>query len=249
MRRPGSILCLSLTLSLATLAPAAAQTHPNFARGFEPGKAYQIGDVDSVSLFNGSLTLTIPLGPTYPVGGTISYGLTLTYSTGAWEFQEECQQGDVCTAQVRPARHFRAGLGWTVSFGETVEATIQRTFGPLDPTGRMAAECWRDYQRKLALWTASGPRFDALRERWDDVVAPRLRELARPSGTIWEILRHSGPPLSFEALDPPIPREQARFALANAHLIRERFVIGDLLWWLDLAGPELADELLASGPA
>jgi hypothetical protein len=45
------------------LAPAGAQTHPNFARGFEPGKAYQIGDIDSVSLFNGSLTLTILLRP------------------------------------------------------------------------------------------------------------------------------------------------------------------------------------------
>ena len=127
---------------------------------------------------------------------------------------------------------------------EVAEATIRAAFEPLDPTGRMAAECWRDYQRKLALWTASGPRFDDVRERWDDEVAPRLRELVRPSATIREILRRAEHPLSFDELDPPIPDEQARFALANAHLIRERFVIGDLLWWLGLSGGSLADDLL-----
>ena len=130
---------------------------------------------------------------------------------------------------------------------EAVEARIGRTFGPLDPSGRMAAECWRDYRRKLALWTASGERFDTLRVRWDDVVAPRLRQLVRPSATIREILKQCGHPLSFGDLDPPIPPEQAHFALANAHLIRERFVIGDLVWWLDLGGHTLADDLL--GPA
>jgi glycerol-1-phosphate dehydrogenase [NAD(P)+] len=129
---------------------------------------------------------------------------------------------------------------------DAVEAMIRATFGALDPSGSMAAECWRDYQKKLALWTASGPRFDEVRERWDDVVGPRLHQLVRPSATIREILRRAGHPLSFEALDPPIPREQARFALANAHLIRERFVIGDLLWWLGLSGPGLADDLLAA---
>jgi hypothetical protein len=108
----------------------------------------------------------------------------------------------------------------------------------------MAAECWRDYGRKLALWTASESAFDALRERWDDVVAPRLRQLARPAATIREILRRADHPLRFDALDPPIPPEQAHFALANAHLIRDRFVIGDLLWWLDLSGDTLAAELL-----
>jgi glycerol-1-phosphate dehydrogenase [NAD(P)+] len=125
-----------------------------------------------------------------------------------------------------------------------VEALIRERFAPLDPSGRMAAECWRDYQKKLALWTAAEARFDDVRARWDTEVGPRLRELVRPAATIREILRRTGHPLSFADLDPPIPDEQARFALANAHLIRERFVIGDLLWWLGLAGASLGDELL-----
>jgi len=130
---------------------------------------------------------------------------------------------------------------------EAVEAQIRAAFAPLDPTGRMAAECWRDYAKKLALWTAAEARFDDVRARWDSVVGPRLRELVRPATTIREILRRAEHPLSFGELDPPISENQARFALGHAHLIRERFVIGDLLWWLGLAGDTLGDELLAAG--
>ncbi len=128
-----------------------------------------------------------------------------------------------------------------------VEAQIRAAFAPLDPTGRMAAECWRDYAKKLALWTAAEARFDDVRARWDSEVGPRLRELVRPAATIREILRRAEHPLSFGELDPPISENQARFALGHAHLIRERFVIGDLLWWLGLAGDTLGDELLAAG--
>lgn len=126
-----------------------------------------------------------------------------------------------------------------------VEARIGAAFAPLDPSGRMAAECWRDYSKKLALWAAAEARFDAVRSRWDDEVGRRLRELVRPAATIREILRRAEHPLRFADLDPSIPDAQARFALGHAHLIRERFVIGDLLWWLELAGPDLGDELLA----
>ncbi len=122
-RRPlGRLLLLLLLPLLAGLAaaagPLAAQSHPNFARGVEPGKAYQGGDLDSVNLFNGSLTVAVPLGGGYAVGDHLSYGLVLSYSTGGWIFREECQPNNVCTAQVVPDRRFRAGFGWTVSLGE-----------------------------------------------------------------------------------------------------------------------------------
>src|SRR5690606_27783863 len=32
---------------------------------------------------------------------------------------------------------------------DDIRTRIERTFAPLDPTGGMAAECWRDYARKL----------------------------------------------------------------------------------------------------
>ncbi len=122
MHRPSSF-APGLLLPLLCAAALPAQTHPNFARGFEPGKAFQVGDLDSVNLFNGALTVNIPIGPTFPVGGAFSYGLTLTHASNAWEFQEHCANGDNCTAQVVPLRHFNAGHGWKVSLGEMVFVT------------------------------------------------------------------------------------------------------------------------------
>jgi glycerol-1-phosphate dehydrogenase [NAD(P)+] len=131
---------------------------------------------------------------------------------------------------------------------ETAERAIRDAFMPLDPSGRMAAECWRDYREKLALWTTRAERFDAVRGRWHEEVAPRLRQLVRPSATIREILARAGHPLRFEGLEPPIPREQARFALAHAHLIRQRFTVGDLFAFLGRGGWALADTLLSEAP-
>jgi glycerol-1-phosphate dehydrogenase [NAD(P)+] len=131
---------------------------------------------------------------------------------------------------------------------ETAERAIRDTFLSLDPSGRMAAECWRDYREKLALWTTREERFDAVRERWHEEVAPRLRQLVRPSATIREILARAAHPLRFEELEPPIPREQARFAIANAHLIRKRFTVGDLFAFRGQGGWALADTLLSEAP-
>ncbi len=128
-------------------------------------------------------------------------------------------------------------------------ATIQAAFGPLDPSGRMAREIWNDYRQKLALWTAREARFDAVRERWACEVGPRLRQLVRPWATVRTILQRAGHPLRFEDLEPSIPRAQARFAFANAHLVRKRFTVVDLLVFLGIDGGALADALSEAPPA
>jgi hypothetical protein len=38
-----------------------------------------------VNLYNGNLTLALPLGGSYPVGGPLSYGIVLQYNSGVWE--------------------------------------------------------------------------------------------------------------------------------------------------------------------
>ena len=67
-------LALTLLAALSAFGEDAAS-----ARGFNPNSLYHYGDVDNINLFNGALTLTLPLGPTYPVGGTISYGLWFVF--------------------------------------------------------------------------------------------------------------------------------------------------------------------------
>ena len=241
-----------LALMGADLDESYLEHAPLVAQGTPEGLAFLVRQVLLAGLAQSIVRISTPLsGTEHVVSHVLDMGST------AWGRPTALHGAQVGVATPLAARayellHERFDPGRprpTPPSPEAVEATIRSTFEPLDPTGRMAAECWRDYQRKLALWTASGPRFDAVRERWDTAVAPRLRELVRPSATIREILRRSDHPLSFGELDPPIPDEQARFALANAHLIRERFVIGDLLWWLDLSGPSLADDLLVGSDA
>jgi len=106
----------------ALLLPSAlhAQIHPNHAQGFEPQHAYQIGDIENVNLFNGNLTLTIPIGSQYPLGGEFSYGLTLSYTGNVWEWEEDYllgPNGYQYYLKAIPRKRSNAGLGWQLTLG------------------------------------------------------------------------------------------------------------------------------------
>jgi RHS repeat-associated protein len=108
-----------LSLILFMLASALrADDHPHTARGFAADKAFHVGDIDSVNLFNGNLTLTIPLGGSYPAGGSLSYGLTLVYNSNVWDFQERADDSTGTTYQQGlPQRTHNSGLGWLLTLG------------------------------------------------------------------------------------------------------------------------------------
>lgn len=237
-----------LDLMGADLDEAYLAHAPLVAQGAPRGLAFLVRQVLLAGLAQSVVRISTPLSGTEHV---VSHVLDM--GSHAWRRQTALHGAQVGVATLMAARayellHERFDPGRprpAPPAPEVVERQIDATYRELDSTGRMAAECWRDYGRKLALWTASEARFDEVRARWDHEIGPRLRQLVRPSATISEILRRAEHPRTFEALEPSIPREQARFALTNAHLIRERFVIGDLLWWL--GSVSLADELLAAG--
>ncbi len=111
-----------LAALLFACAPALADIHPNTAPGFPVEQSFHVGDIDNVNLFNGSLTLTIPLGGSYPVGGSFSYGLKLIYNSTPWTFASlpvldpwGNQVGTRTAAE--PSACSNAGLGWRVSLG------------------------------------------------------------------------------------------------------------------------------------
>lgn len=116
--------CLARVLiaSALLIPPLRAAVHPNTAGGFPTGQAASSGGLDSVNLFNGSLTLSIPIGPSYPVNGGFSYGIQLVYNSSPWVFEtvnrfvpalEESR--DFTSAYPNPCAN--AGMGWRVSFG------------------------------------------------------------------------------------------------------------------------------------
>ncbi|MCU1246672.1 MAG: hypothetical protein JWN02_2582, partial [Acidobacteria bacterium] len=120
-----SFLCLLLALLFAGTAIAA---HPNAERGFSADSAYQFGNLDTVNLFNGNVSLTIPLGQRYEVGGSVSYGFSLVYNSKVWDYQQGWDSGQQADAtEAIPNRDSNAGLGWTLSQGRLKDLSTDGT--------------------------------------------------------------------------------------------------------------------------
>jgi hypothetical protein len=125
--RLGSLLAVVIAL---VAYPARADVTPNLATGI--GRAdEQVGDVDHVNLFNGNLAIVIPIGRTYPVGGTLSYRLLLAFNANAWHFKDCSNPPDVTTCtDAEPDPSDNAGFGWTLSLGRLISPG-----DPLNDTG------------------------------------------------------------------------------------------------------------------
>ncbi len=113
------------TLAL-TAASVTAQQYPSQQRGLSADTAYQVGAIDQVNLFNGGLTLRIPLGPSYPVGPNLTFGLSLSYSSVGWDYEEDvgCIDDGTLHRYVLPfeSPHTNAGFGWRLVLGKIVNA-------------------------------------------------------------------------------------------------------------------------------
>ncbi len=139
--RPLTFILLGLCIAL----PLTAQLPPSHQRGVTADTAYQIGDLDQINLFNGSLTVSLPIGITYPVGPSLSFSLTASYSSGGWEYDENHQCQDInppfaLRTYSLPIQDLKtqAGFGWRVSLGELIAPRNSPTTTPeiyVDPSG------------------------------------------------------------------------------------------------------------------
>ncbi len=107
---------LATALAIGSLVlfstPTAAQEHPNLAKGLSNPTAYEFGQLDSVNLSNGSLSVAIPLGIEYVVSSTLSYRFNLVYIHYPWQFEDNGQ-----TALTELDVRSNAGFGWMIEFG------------------------------------------------------------------------------------------------------------------------------------
>lgn len=120
---------------------------------------------------------------------------------------------------------------------------VAGAFEALDPTGAMAAECWRQYERKLAGWNDRRSALPAFVAGWDAFTV-EIRSLLGSPAAIGQALRAAGAPATFGELEPPADRATATWALLNGHLIRDRFTLADLAWFGGAWTEAFVDEVL-----
>jgi glycerol-1-phosphate dehydrogenase [NAD(P)+] len=133
---------------------------------------------------------------------------------------------------------------------DRLRGCVAAAFDRLDPSGAMAAECWSDCDRKLQRWHARRARIAAFAGDWA-AHERAIAALVAPPATLVEVLQRAHAPARFADLDPPQDPETARWALANCHLMRDRFTIADLAFllglWDDDDVTEVLDEARALG--
>lgn len=111
---------------------------------------------------------------------------------------------------------------------ESMRRQIDAAMASVDPSGAAAAECWRDYQVKLAGWREQESRIREVLADWPSVRA-EIAAMTRPPEALADILSAAGAPLAFDQLTPPLPEDSVRFAFVNAPFARRRLTLGDLL--------------------
>jgi glycerol-1-phosphate dehydrogenase [NAD(P)+] len=124
-----------------------------------------------------------------------------------------------------------------------MEPVVREAFADLDPTGAVGNECWSDYSKKLERWRGHRDGFEAFLNDW-----PRhrdeLRELVASPERLGRALTDAGAPARFGDLDPPVSPQMARWAIRNCCLMRNRFTIADLLFFLGLWDDVFVERLL-----
>jgi glycerol-1-phosphate dehydrogenase [NAD(P)+] len=137
-----------------------------------------------------------------------------------------------------------AGARPSLSFpsADGMEERVRNAFAALDPSGEMGEECWRLYARKLQRWTENRERLESA--DWQSIAAEAGRHLIEPS-ELAVALGSGGAPVHLSQLDPPVEAELARWAVANCHLMRDRFTVVDLAFFMGMWEAEAVDEVLS----
>ena len=138
-----------VALVLWSASSFAVGTEQIQATGFKADTALAVGEFDAVNVYNGNLTVTVPIGPLYKTNGLVKYQLTLHYQTNFWDFIEYSTAAspigvktpeafspilwaDAPTfdgfAGSEPRPEGVAGVGWYLGLGELIEGTGSQRF-------------------------------------------------------------------------------------------------------------------------
>lgn len=125
-----------------------------------------------------------------------------------------------------------------------VERRVRAAFAPLDLSGRMADECWRDVSRKLERWHAARAKVEAFATAWD-LHRTALRSLLVSPDVLAGALAAAGAPRRIPDLEPAAPEATLRWALGTLPLMRDRFTVADLRFFAGEWDDATVDDVLA----
>jgi glycerol-1-phosphate dehydrogenase [NAD(P)+] len=219
--------------------------------------AAEIGAGDPTAIGELCATLTLSgismgaAGRTAPGSGmehTVSHLLEMAHRPGEVEAWHGAKVGALSVlAALLWARVSRAAAEGALDAlrfpdADEMRPRVLSAFAPVDPSGAMGEECWADYARKLTRWHAARERLATLPQRWPQFAA-ELDGLHGEPRMLSDALRTAGAPVRLSELG--IEADRARWALANCHLMRDRFTVADLAFFLGLWEPGDVDALLA----
>jgi glycerol-1-phosphate dehydrogenase [NAD(P)+] len=101
-------------------------------------------------------------------------------------------------------------------------------------------ECWSDYRKKPAEWRGIAPD-----ERNLTMIRDAAKAWVGSPAEMAAALAEAGAPTRFSDLDPPVDPATARWAVLNAHLLRSRFTILDLVMFTGGDVAQVVDDALA----
>ena len=108
---------IAATIGVIALAGVARgqstiDNDPDSAPGFT-NSVFHTPSVDSINLYNGQLTIPVPVGPSYPIGPKLKLQLLLTYGSHGYDYARGGPTPGASLLSGDPA----LGLGWTFILG------------------------------------------------------------------------------------------------------------------------------------
>jgi len=234
--------------------PVVEMVRRHGAALLDAGSALSAGDPEAVDFVARLLTLSgISMGvagTTAPASGmehTVSHLVEMAMNVRGMDAAFHGAQVGVCTVvaarlwEIVRGQLARGDRSLRFPDESVMERRVRAAFRSVDRSGAMGEECWRLYRTKLARW--NGRRAALERLDWTEIDR-RIGELLADPAVLSRSLTEAGGPVRFRDLDPPVDRDLARWALANCHLMRDRFTVADLAFFLGTWEVDDVDALL-----
>jgi hypothetical protein len=259
-----AIVLVALCSLLRAHSLQAQQQFPTLERGLQPGKLYHFAGIDNVNIFNGNLTITLPIGLSYPLDGGLSHQLTLSYNSNLWDWEQfsSCD-GSIQQKAAVPATRSNAGDGWILGYGDYIPRG--------DPSNKSFADVYAAADggdHRFDRGTDSDPytKYTA------DGSNLRLRTLSAtsttayidfPDGTVQRYAKNSGTQWDLRSIDSP--RGDSHVLLNKPSVRPSQCGVNTDSWWtasdgirttylcfknynMDYADKPMIDSVVLDGP-